>query len=74
MEQTCVEHPLHYERDASGAVKVEHYVLAARLHVGDERCAHRYGVDVVERQIYARFMSDGRQVQGSVGRTAHRDY
>ena len=68
--------PVQFAQDgenASGPVDVLYVVMRVGRYLADDGDAARQAVDVAHREVHARLLSDGQQVQHRVRRAAHGD-
>ena len=72
LRQPASSRRLRDQADAAGFVEVVGDVLAAGLHVGDQRRLLADAVEVVDVELDAGFAGDGQEVQHGVGRAAGR--
>ncbi len=62
------DHPLGDQRGSAGFVEIGGSEASTRHHVADQRRAARDFVEVVDRQLDARFVGKREQVQDRIGR------
>ena len=72
MQEPLLEQHLHHDRHAAHSVDVEHHILTERLEVAKERDTCPDPVEVLDVELEAALVGDGRQVQDGVGRAAER--
>ena len=70
VQEAGFEQRLHHDPRSAGVVQVAREELSTRLQIGEQRRAREDRRDILEGERHPRFMRDGGEVQGRVGRAA----